>query len=77
MTAASDVVEWWKKHFEEPFNPEDMTSLLGTVPGISGVLEYSVDRVILVARNLHSGKAKVMDDIILEVFKTLAKAGVV
>lgn len=54
-----------------------MTSLLGTVPDISGVLEYSVDRVILVARNLHSGKAKVMDDIILEVFKTLAKAGVV
>lgn len=36
-----------------------------------------MDRVILVARILHSIKAKGMDDMLLEMLKTLDKAGIV
>lgn len=61
-------------HYKELLNP--MPSLREAVPEISGVLEsISMADMIMVVRNLHSGKAAGVDEIWPEIFKALTGWG--
>ncbi|CAM2098484.1 unnamed protein product [Caretta caretta] len=77
LTLTEEIVEKWKKHFEELLNPVGMPFFQEAVPETYGKIgSISVVEIAKAVENFCSGKAAGVDEICPEMLKSLDNVGV-
>ena len=72
FTSTEEVLGWWKEYFGDLLNPTQPPSVMETELEDDGVSSpISLGEVTVVVKQLHSGKAPVIDEIPPEMLKAL------